>query len=178
MAEPSPRAQLSGFISKFSPPIAARARAVLAALRTRLPGAVELVYDNYNALAIGFGPTERMSDLIVSVAVYPRWVSLFFFNPGELDDPAQLLQGSGTMVRHLVLAAADDLDRPAVRALLRQAIAVADVPLDARQPRRLVIKSVSARQRPRRPASAAAARTRAAKAGRGPVAPASARRRG
>ena len=173
MAEPSPRAQLSGFISKFSPPIAAQARAVLAALRARLPGAVELVYDNYNALAIGFGPTERMSDLIVSVAVYPRWVSLFFFNPGELDDPERLLRGSGTMVRHLLLTSADDLDRPAVRALLRQAVAAADVPLDGRQPRRLVIKSVSARQRPRRPAEPA----RVSTARRGPVAPASARRR-
>ena len=175
MTEPSPRAQLAGFISKFSPPIAARARAVLATLRTRLPGAVELVYDNYNALAIGFGPTERMRDLIVSVAVYPRWVSLFFFNPGQLDDPAKLLHGDGTMVRHLVLAAADDLDRSAVRALLRQAIAVADVALDARQPRRLVIKSVAARQRPRRPLLAA--RT-AAKPRRGPGPPAPAGRRG
>ena len=176
MPEPSPRALLSGFISKFSPPIAAQARAVLAALRTRLPGAVELVYDNYNALAIGFGPSERMSDLIVSVAVYPRWVSLFFFNPSALDDPERLLRGSGTMVRHLVLSSADDLDRPAVRALLRQAMAIADVPLDAGQPRRLVIKSVSARQRPRRPAPAA--RARLSNERRVPAPPASARRRG
>lgn len=150
--DPSPRAQLSSFISKFSPAIAAQARAVLAELRTRLPGATELVYDNYNALAIGFGPTERMRDLILSVAVYPRWVSLFFFNPRDLPDPDGLLRGSGTMVRHLVLESPADLDRPAVRTLVRKAVAAADVPLDAAQPRRLVIKSVSARQRARRPA--------------------------
>jgi hypothetical protein len=151
VADPSPRAQLSSFISKFSPDIAAQARAVLAELRTRLPGAIELVYDNYNALAVGFGPTERMRDLILSVAIYPRWVSLFFFNPQDLPDPDGLLRGTGTMVRHLVLASPADLDRPSVRTLVRRAVAGAEVPLDAAQPNRLVIKSVSARQRARRP---------------------------
>ena len=152
VAEPSPRAQLSSFISKFSPAIAAEARAVLTELRTRLPGATELIYDNYNALAIGFGATDRMGDLILSVAIYPRWVSLFFFHPGGLPDPEGLLRGTGTMVRHLVLESAADLDRPAVRTLVRRAVAAADVPLDATQPRRLVIKSVSARQQARRTA--------------------------
>jgi len=47
-------------------------------MRARLPGAVELVYDNHNALAIGFGPTERASDAVFSIALFPRWVSLFF----------------------------------------------------------------------------------------------------
>jgi hypothetical protein len=56
------RAQLAGFIAKFTPEVAAQARAILAKMRTRLPGAVELVYDNYNALAIGFGPNERASE--------------------------------------------------------------------------------------------------------------------
>jgi hypothetical protein len=33
-------------------------------MRGYLPGAIELVYDNYNALAIGFGPSEKSSDAI------------------------------------------------------------------------------------------------------------------
>jgi hypothetical protein len=41
----------------------------LAKMRARLPGAVELVYDNYNALAIGFGPTERTSEAVFSIEV-------------------------------------------------------------------------------------------------------------
>ena len=28
-------------------------------MRAIVPGAIELVYDNYNALVIGFGPTKR-----------------------------------------------------------------------------------------------------------------------
>ena len=121
-------------------------------MRSRLPGAIEIVYDNYNALAIGFGPSERTSEAIFSIAVYPRWVSLFFLQSGiRLPDPKRLLKGTGKRVRHIVLESAADLDRPAVRALMREALARAVVPIDRGGAHRLVIKSVSAKQRPRRP---------------------------
>jgi len=121
-------------------------------MRKRLPGAIELVYDNYNALAIGFGPNERSSDAIFSIAVFPRWVSLFFLQSGtELPDPHGLLKGTGTRIRHIVLEAPADLDRPAVRALMKEALARADVRIDRTARNRIVIKSVSAKQRPRVP---------------------------
>jgi hypothetical protein len=71
--------QLASFLAKFTPEVAALARSILAAMRTRYPTAIELVYDNYNALAIGFGPTDKTSQAIFSIAVFPRWVSLFLF---------------------------------------------------------------------------------------------------
>jgi hypothetical protein len=142
--------QLDSFLAKYYPEIAARARAVLAAMRARLPGAVELVYDNYNALAIGFGPTERASDAIFSIALFPRWISLFFLQGSTLPDPQKRLQGKGKQARHIRLDNAEALDDPAVQALITDALARAATPLDAAKPSRLVIKSVSERQRPRR----------------------------
>src|SRR5215204_3362900 len=70
--------QLAGFIAKFEPAIAKIGRASRARIRKRLPTAVELVYDNYNALAMGFGPTERTSEAILSVAAYATGVTLYF----------------------------------------------------------------------------------------------------
>jgi len=55
----SPSKQLAAFLDRYEPAIAARTRAALAILRKRLGTATELVYDNYNALAIGFGPSDR-----------------------------------------------------------------------------------------------------------------------
>jgi len=122
-------------------------------MRARLPGAQELAYDNYNALAIGFGPGERVSEVIFSIALYPRWVSLFFLQNGtRLRDPAGLLEGSGNQVRHIKLRAPGQLSDPAVEDLIAQALELAVRPIDPAQPRRLIIKSVSAKQRPRRPA--------------------------
>ena len=147
----SPQKQLAGFIAKYTPEIGALGRAALAKMRARLPGAIELVYDNYNALAIGFGPTERAADVIFSIVLYPRWVSLFFFHAAKLPDPQGLLKGSKA-IRHIVLGAAAELDKPAVQALVAYALEAAAVPLDGTKKRRMIIKSVSAKQRPRRPA--------------------------
>ena len=63
MAEKSPERRLTEFIGRFSPEVARTARSARTKVRKLLPDAFELVYDNYNALAIAFGPTERASDI-------------------------------------------------------------------------------------------------------------------
>jgi hypothetical protein len=148
----SPEAQLERFLDAFTPEIAAVARGALAKMRKRLPHAVELVYDNYNALACGFGPTERASEVIFSIAVYPKNVTLFFLQGVKLPDPDGLLQGKGNVVRHIRLEDEKALDRADVKAMMATALEMAKVPLDKKTSYRLVIKSVSAKQRPRRPA--------------------------
>lgn len=146
--------ELAGFIAKYTAEIGSLAKAIRAEMRRRYPMANELVYDNYNALAIGFGPTEKTSEAIFSVALYPRWVSLFFLQAQGLPDPHRLLKGSGNVARHVVLPSPDTLDQPELQALMKEAVARAKVPLDPRNVHRLIIKSISAKQRPRRPAAA------------------------
>lgn len=143
--------QLAAFLAKFTPDVAVQAGGAVAKLRARLPGANVLVYDNYNALAVGFGATEKPSDIVFSIAVYPRWVSLFLVGGPRLDDPKSLLKGSGSTVRHIVLAGPETLDDPDVRALMDQALAATKAPIDPAAKSKLIIKSVSAKQRPRRP---------------------------
>ena len=150
MAEKSPERRLTDFIGKFSPEVARTARSARAKIHELLPSALELVYDNYNALAIAFGPTERASDIILSIALYPRWVSLFFARGASLPDPSQVLRGSGNQMRHVVLEPVSMLDTPALRTLIKVAVATHPKSL-AGVRARTVIKSVSARQRPRRP---------------------------
>jgi len=152
VASPDAENQLASFLAKYTPEIEAFAKSVCAKMRSRLPGAMELVYDNYNALAIGYGPSERASEAIFSIALYPRWVSLFFLQANGLRDPEGWLRGGGNVVRHIVLQRPDDLDLPAIQDLMLQALEIAKVPLDTKAPQRLIIKSVSAKQRPRRPA--------------------------
>ncbi len=146
----TPQAQLEGFIDKFTPEVAAQARRALAMVKARLPGATMLVYDNYNALAIGFGANDRVGGIVCSIALYPRWVSLFLSNGPSLPDPAGLLEGEGGTVRHIKLTG-DRLDDPAVWELLRAAAASVALPIDPAGEERLIVKSISARQRPRRP---------------------------
>ena len=152
MRSQSPQTQAAGFIAKFTPEVATLAKAVRARMRRRLPNAVEMVYDNYNFLVFGFGPTERPSEAVFSVAAYARGVGLCFIHGAKLPDPDKLLRGSGKQVRNIKLPTAATLDEPAVRRLIATAIKHAPVPFDPAARRRLVIKSISTKQRPRRPA--------------------------
>ncbi len=150
MKTTSPQAQLAAFMSKYTPDMEALAKELLAGMRERVPGAVELVYDNYNALVVGFAPTERASDAILSIAVYPRWVNLFFLHGAKLRDPKKILKGSGKRVRHVVLRTAAGLEDPEVGTMIERALAAAPKQIDRSARRRTVIKSISAKQRPRR----------------------------
>ena len=137
-------------MAKYAPAVARDARFVRAWLRRRLPGAVEFVYDNYNWLVIGFGPTDRPSEAVFSIILAPRWVTLCFLEGVLLSDPKGLLRGEGKQVRSLRLENVQALNQPDVRALIDQAVANA-VPFNPRQRRRVVLRAVVKKQRPRRP---------------------------
>jgi hypothetical protein len=147
-----PQAELDGFLAKFLPEVDALARSLVDAMAARIPGAQILVYDNYNALAIGFGPSDKAGQAVLSLAVFPRWVTLCFLQGVALPDPHGLLKGEGSRVRHVRLETRDKLDDPQVQALIDAALARAEPPFDPAAERRLVIKSISGKQRPRRPA--------------------------
>ena len=141
--------QLARFIDKFEPAMAQRIRACRASLRKRLPSANEIVYDNYNFFVIGYSPTERPSDTIVSLAAAANGVGLAFYHGASIADPHKLFQGSGVQNRFIRLESAARLSDPKVAALIDAAVAQAKVPLPAGKGR-LIIKSISAKQRSRR----------------------------
>lgn len=146
--------RIRAFIDRFMPEIAARAHACRAAVQARLPTAFELVYDNYQALAIGYGTSERQRDIVLSIALYPRVVRLFFYYGIALPDPTGRLSGEGKQVRHLSLEGPQTLAEPAVEALIAAALAQGERPMPDSGTIISIIKSVSARQRPRRPGAA------------------------
>jgi hypothetical protein len=149
-AAPDAEASLEAFIARFDPVHQQLINELRAALRRRFPAANELVYDNYNFFVIGYAATMRPSDAVLSIAASASGVSLCFLYGASLLDPSGLLLGSGKQTRFLRIASADDLNRPAVDALLRSAAATAKVPLQDGPPGVLIIRSVSSKQRARR----------------------------
>ena len=131
--------QLDGFLDKYAPETAAQARAALERMRARLPGAVQMVYDNYQFLAIGFGPSERASEAVFSIAVAPKKVSLCFLWGVGLPDPEGRLRGQGNQVRNLTIEGAQFFDDPYVEALMAEAMARRGAVMDDPANGRLVI---------------------------------------
>ncbi len=142
--------QVRSFIGKFSAPHQRLIRAVRRVLRGRMPSAHELVYDNYNFFVIGYGPTTRPSDAVLSIAAGANGVGLCFIQGKTLPDPDGLLLGGGKQTRFIRVESAASLLKPAVSRLIDAAIARAREPFLASGRGTLVIRSVSAKQRPRR----------------------------
>ncbi len=162
MKNASVEVQIDSFLAKYSPAIAGELRAARLRLRSLFPRGHELVYDNYNALVFGFAPTERTSEALLSVAGYPKWVTLFFLNGVKLEDPSHLLQGTGSRVRSIRLSSAEQLADPAVHSLIEQAVGPYREALIRAGPLQTTIKSVSVKQRSRRPPKSSATAENAA----------------
>ena len=85
----------------------------------------ENIYDAYSAVAIGYGPTDRVSDGIFHIAVYAKGVNLGFNEGATLADPDGILEGNGKQIRHIKIRTPSDLARPEVRAYVQRARKIA-----------------------------------------------------
>jgi hypothetical protein len=150
----TPHEQLQKFLAKYDPAIITQAKRALRTMRKLAPGAVQMVYDNYNALVIAFAPGDRPSEAVFSIVLYPRYIGLCFLHGKSLPDPANRLQGAGNQVRWIRLESPATLDEPEVHELINVALNRAPVPIDPKRKPRLVIRSISKKQRPRRPTGA------------------------
>jgi hypothetical protein len=146
--QPSPTAQFSAFLSRFPPEIVALVKRCLPKLRRAFPGSYQLVYDYSNSLVVAFGMSERGYEAIVAIAIFPRWVRLYFDK--SLPDPKGLLEGSGSKVRSVTLKAASDLDHEDIQALIKAAIEHSGATFPQTRSTRMVIKSESKKRRPTR----------------------------
>ena len=158
-------ARIAEFLAEYGPEVELQLRQARHLLRARFPRGYELVFNTYNALVFGISPSERASESFISVAGYPRWVTLFFLHGASLHDPAGLLEGAGKQVRGIRLTSASIFSTPQVQALVTQAVQPLSAKLSAAAPLSTVIKAVAAKRRPRRPVAKVLRPTRAASAG-------------
>jgi hypothetical protein len=153
--------EIRRLLEHYSSEIARRMAQARRKLRARIPRGFELLYDSYNGVGIGYGATQSYSSPVVSLLAYPRWVTLFFLYGATLDDPHQLLQGTGRRVRSIRVTTADVLDDPRVGALLEQALRRDQAAFGAAPKLRTYVQSVASVRKPRAPRIARSARKRA-----------------
>jgi hypothetical protein len=123
------KAYLDKAIGRYSPEVAATARAGLKKLRARFPGARQLVFERRQNLPIGFAPAEH-GNPVFSLVLYPRWVRFFFLDGVAIDDPDGRLEGTGNQVRSIrVDEQAAILDDPYIRRLMARALKLAGTDL-------------------------------------------------
>jgi hypothetical protein len=142
-----PSEPLSALLSRFPGEIVALAKRCLPKLRRALPASYELVYDYSSSLVVAFGMSERGSEAIVAIAVFPDRVRLYFDK--SLPDPNGLLEGAGAKVRSVTVKTASELDRGDIHTLLEAAIQRSGVTFPRTGSTHRVMKSESKKRRRR-----------------------------
>ena len=146
-----PALQLAKLIANYAPEIARAFTVVRRKMRGFVPRGYELLYENYNALGLGYGCGQKASDVILSIVAYPRWVTLFFFNGVSLRDPSSILEGTGNRIRSIRLQSPNDLDRQDIQQLISEALTPRAEALAGCPQLTLVIRSIASKRRARRP---------------------------
>ncbi|MBL8769305.1 MAG: DUF1801 domain-containing protein [Planctomycetes bacterium] len=159
-------AQLESYFAKYEPAMIELGKALRARMRKRLPGLHEIVYvyENQNALVIAYSPTENGYEGLCSIGLYPSGAKLFFSQGAKLSaaDPKKLLKG-GSNVRHVVISAIADFDRPEIEALFVAALQLAKLRVDPRAKGSVIIRAEAQKKRAGRATATKAAKTTKAK---------------
>ncbi|MEP6617238.1 MAG: hypothetical protein ABJA57_11690 [Ginsengibacter sp.] len=87
------------------------------------PQTNELIYDNYNALAFGWSPTDRVSHTFCSIAVgrTSNNIHFGFYYGSELTDPEKLLIGKGNQYRYILVTSKEGFPMKYIKKLTREA---------------------------------------------------------
>jgi len=113
------------FLKPFSDDIKERALWLREFVWDLYPDANELIYDNYNALAFGWSPTDRVGHTFCSVAVgrSSHNVHFGFYWGSELSDPREILLGEGNQYRYILVKNKGDFPKAYITKLVREAYA-------------------------------------------------------
>ncbi|MEP7127893.1 MAG: hypothetical protein ABI729_03455 [Chitinophagales bacterium] len=87
------------------------------------PTANELIYDNYNALAFGWSPTDKLGHTFCSIAVgrTSKNIHFGFYWGNEIADPEKMLMGNGKQYRYLLVKNKADFPKSYLTKLLKEA---------------------------------------------------------
>ena len=89
------------------------------------PQANELIYDNYNAVAFGWSPTDKLGHTICSIAVgrSSKNVHFGFYWGNEVSDPDKILLGEGNQYRYILVTDKKKFPKAYIKKLVNEAYA-------------------------------------------------------
>jgi hypothetical protein len=87
------------------------------------PNSNELIYDNYNALAFGWSPTDKVGHTFCSIAVGRTSYNVHFgfYWGSEISDPHKILLGKGNQYRYILVENRADFPKTYIKKLLKEA---------------------------------------------------------
>jgi len=121
-----PNSQLKTFLEPYSDEIKELAIEMRDFITQSIPEANELIWDNYNAVAIAYSKSERLKDAFCHIAVYAKHLNVGFNRGVELSQDILKLEGKGKLIRHIKIVPSEAIPKSELKKLILEAIAVSD----------------------------------------------------
>ena len=111
------------FLEPFPKAVSALALWVREFIWDQYPDCNELIYDNYNALALGWSLTDKLTHTFCSIAVFAKYIHFGFYWGSEIADPEKRLSGNGKQYRYMIIPDKKTLPKTYIRKLMKEAYA-------------------------------------------------------
>ena len=122
-----PNKNLKDFLQPYSPEIQELALELRSFITDTIPEANELIWDNYNAVAIAYSKSEKLKDAFCHFAVYTKYVN-FGFNRGvELTNKLVTLEGTGKLIRHLKVTDWQTFPNEEIKEMIFEAVGISEL---------------------------------------------------
>ena len=121
-----PNPQLHSFIQPYDEHIQQLALQLRTFITELVPDANELIWDNYNAVAIAYSKSEKLKDAFCHLAIYAKHVNFGFNRGAELTKSSVELSGTGKLIRHLTVRDFDTFPKEALEKMIWKAVAISE----------------------------------------------------
>lgn len=112
--------QLQEFLEAYHPSIQELFWLLRSFILSQDEQANELIWDNYNALAIAYSRSEQLKDAYCHVALYTKHINFGLNRGTELRQDILPLEGTGKLIRHIKINKIEDINITAFSTLITE----------------------------------------------------------
>ncbi|NAS13878.1 DUF1801 domain-containing protein [Poritiphilus flavus] len=145
-----PNRQLNNFLEPYDKEIQKLTLQLRDYITGLVPEANELIWDNYNAVAIAYSKSEKLKDAFCHLAVYSGHVNFGFNRGAELTKTDIKLKGTGKLIRHISVKEFDTFPKQEIEKMIWEAVGISESLntelIQSNSNPRSIVMSVSARK--------------------------------
>ncbi|UOY08279.1 DUF1801 domain-containing protein [Muricauda sp. SCSIO 64092] len=91
-----------------------------------VPQANELIWDNYNAVALAYSKSEKLKDAFCHIALYSKYVNFGFNRGAELTKTNVKLNGKGKLIRHISVKDLQSFPKHEIEKMIWEAVGISE----------------------------------------------------
>lgn len=118
--------ELHGFLLPYSSDIQKLTLELRSFITDLVPEANELIWDNYNAVAMAYSKSEKLKDAFCHIAVYSKHVNFGFNRGAELSKNEIKLEGKGKLIRHLTVKDIESFPKSKIEEMIWKAVGISE----------------------------------------------------